>query len=266
MSWYKSQINNYRFYRIRNIALGFVVTIILLFISYPIIRGFIYLLSQDSIQQSLNKINDYNNLIVSILTFFLVLVTSFYAWVSLKMFREQSEHRKLELRPNISITVNDPIFIFDKTQNMRTTSFNFLIINFGKGTALNLTIDFHIPYVINQATGKFEYVNSSYRGQNIFFQSTQSEKGGKTIKSNFYELKKFTEEFLIISLSYEDVQRNIYNLKQYYNLKRFDNLSNSKSYLFLNKEMLFYTSFCYRHLDSFKQEEKKKLLWKTSRL
>jgi len=169
MSWYKSQIKHYRFYRTKNIVLAFFVTFILIYISYPLIRGFIYLLSQDSIQQSIKRINEYNSFIISILTFFLFLVTAFYAWVTLKMFREQSEHRKVELRPNIFITLSDPKFTNVPSDNMRTALFHFMLSNFGKGTAINTSIDFNILYDIDTTTNKIEYTSSSYRELNPFF-------------------------------------------------------------------------------------------------
>jgi hypothetical protein len=177
------------------------------------------------------------------------------------MFREQAEHRKIELRPDIIITVNDPIITI--IPERRTTEFSFILSNFGKGTALNTSIEFYIPFEI-KPSGEFEYVTSSYRSQNLFFQFGQYENGKKTFTSQVYELKEYTNEFLIISLTYEDVQRNIYNLKQYYNLSRFDAAPVTKSYLRLCKEMLFFTSFRYRNSDIAKQE-KMKLLWKTSR-
>jgi hypothetical protein len=263
MSWYKSNINNYRFYRIKNIVTGFLVMCLLLVVSYLLIQGFLNLLSQDSIQQSIKKLNDYNSLTIAILTFFLFLVTAFYAWVTLKMFQEQSEQRKVELRPNVFLSVSGPKFTIDESQNMRTTLFQFNLSNFGKGTAINLSLDFNIPNDINKLTNKFEYVSSSYRGLNPFFQSGNKIEGEKEIISNLYELNKFTNEFLIVLISYEDIQRNLYKLEQYYNLRTFDSKTNPKSYILLNKELLFFTSFRYRNSNLYPLDEKRKLLWKT---
>lgn len=264
MSWYKSQIKNYRFYRIKNIAIAFIVTLLLIYLSYPLIHGFIYLLSQDSVQHSIKTINEYNSFIIAILTFFLFLVTAFYAWVTLKMFREQSEKIRVELRPNIFIAVSDVKFTTDPLSNRRTALIYYMLSNFGKGTAIKPSIDFYIMYDIDSLTSKIEYITYSFR-VDPFFQSGHIINKLETISTQMYELNKFTEEFLIISLSYEDVQRNIYNLKQYYNLVMFDINTKPLSTITLSKEMLFFTSFRYRNSSSSLQDEKKKLLWKTSR-
>lgn len=265
MSWYKSQIKHYRFYRIKNLISVFFGIFVILILVYPITLGLLNLLSQDSIQDSIKKLNDYNSLIIAVLTFFLFLVTAFYAWVTFKMFREQSEQRNVELRPNIFLTVADPKFFEDESQNMRTATFQFNLSNFGKGTAINISLEFHIPHDIKKKTGEFEYVSSSFREINPFFQSGNNIEGEKRIFSNLYALGENIDEFLVVYISYEDIQRNLYHLEQYYKLRRFDIKKNPKSYISLNKELLFFTSFKYRNSGDSTQDENRKLLWKTSR-
>lgn len=270
MNQFKSELKYFRFYRIRYIVLIIFIVTSFLLITLPFIHSFFNLLLQDSIQQSLSKINNINNFILALLTLVLVLITGFYAWVTFRMFKEQSEKRKLEISPNIFIKVIDPEFTLDKSQVNRITTLKFYIANYGQGTAVNARLEFSIPHNKNSETGKLEYVSASYEGIHPFFQTNNSKEDTKKIITTIYDIQELTEEFLIISLYYEDIQRNLYTIRQYYDMRRISLSKNPNTYyLILRSELAYFTSFRNRGSMGFDRtfttvSEKSKLLWKLS--
>jgi len=266
MNRYRSELKNYLFYRIRNFIGFILITGLCVYFIVIILYHVFNILMQDAFQQSLNKINNLNSLFLAFLTLVLVLVTTFYAWVTFKMFRVQSEQRKLELRPNLIVSVNDPEFTNEK-HKIRITSFPFHISNYGRGPAINTVLEFSIPYSRDPNTNEFQHMSSSYR-INPFLQSNETHSGTKDMYPDLYELDEINKEFLIVSVIYEDIQRNLYSLKQFYDLRKIIITGSfEKSYLFFKGELSFFIPQRKRIKQGFNDRsfdyEHAKLLWKT---
>lgn len=217
MSRLKAYTQIERFYRTRK----FVGVIVVLF-------GLIVVLAGLEFRTLVLRINDYTNIILSILTLFLVITTAFYAWATYRMLAEMIESRRSEIRPVLWVELEGPKFDEASliTSNKESTERVFLdkvkIANYGRGPAINTRLKLSIPYKDGKDATPVNYIESSpIADLPANFASGSFYESEVRIYTPFYDLNKYKEEFVELTLRYEDVERNLYSMVQFYNLFSF---------------------------------------------
>jgi hypothetical protein len=211
----------------------------------------IWKLSQLPLKELALKVNNYGNFVLAVLTFSLVVITAFYAVITYKMLLHMAENRRAEIKPLLWIKLDKPEFK-DRNINKDDGSRHFIlsnihIANYGKGAAVNITIDYTIPYGWNDEFNRVESIHTTHRDRDnvpVLLRPNDSFQDTLDFYTPLYELEKYKKQFLKIRVLYEDTERNLYKMSQIYNLVIIPIYKKEMGYyLTLVKEELVFVAF-----------------------
>lgn len=211
-------------------------------------------LSQLPLKEFALKVNNYGNFVLAVLTFSLVVITAFYAVITYKMLLHMAESRRAEIKPLLWIKLDKPEFKdwnIDKGDDSRHFILsNIHIANYGKGAAVNITLDYTIPYGWNDEFNRVEPIHTTHSDRDnvpVLLPPNDSFQDTLDFHTPRYELEKYKKQFLIIRVLYEDTERNLYKMNQIYNLGIFSLHSKEMVYyLTLIEEELVFVAFSNR--------------------
>lgn len=187
------------------------------------------------------RMNNYSNLILSILTFFLVIITAYYAKVTHELLKQTDDNRRFEIKPNLLIKLSNPDFsAVDRRPDMRLFSNKINVMNFGRGPAVGITLTTSVADD-NETKGV-----SQIKDIPVLFPNDSSCEVGVNIHTSQYNLHDYKEDFLRLHVLYEDVERNLYDLRHVYRLvipPKFDFQEKPFYYLVMKSEELRFRAF-----------------------
>lgn len=221
---------------LKMIVLVFAMFLILIFIN----------LSGISLLQFFLNLNDYGNIILSALTFFLVIVTAFYVWITHEMLDQMVENKKSEIKPMLWIKLGKPEFreqiIENDTQRFFTSKVE--ITNYGRGPAIDVNLDIIIPYDEKIETNIPDYIKKQEHIRVLF--PTEFNEVEIATDTPPYNINKFKEDFLQLKIIYEDVERNLYSLMHVYRLSIIGGKEKNYYNFVLKSEELYFRPFADR--------------------
>ena len=199
------------------------------------------------------QISNYSNLILSILTIFLVITTVFYAWITYRMLVEMMESRSAAIRPILWVDLEKPKFniIEDASCNKLGTQQFLCMIklsNYGRGPAINTDITLSIPYQERTDTTPYNYVRCTPIASvpTNFAPDSVHESIVDTI-TNVYDPNKYKEDFLKLTIKHEDIERNLYSIVKFYRLNSFKISDKKENYYWVLKgEEIYFIPFSQR--------------------
>ncbi|KAB2946441.1 MAG: hypothetical protein OI860_00240 (plasmid) [Candidatus Methanoperedens sp.] len=178
------------------------------------------------------KMNNYSNLILSILTFFLVIITAYYAKVTHKLLKLTDDNRRFEIKPNLLINVGEPEFSVDNKYRILSNKIN--ITNYGRGPAVD------IKFKTSVADDNETNAVCQHRDIPILLPTDPTYEVIVNIHTSQYNLHDYKEDFLRLDVLYEDVERNLYKLKHVYRLVI---IQENPVYFVMKSEELYFCAF-----------------------
>lgn len=171
-----------------------------------------------------NAIKDFTtNELLTHLNILLLTVTSFYAWVTYKMFVTMRETKSSEIRPQLWIAIEKPkISEMNNDRIKAKIEIPVKVENYGKGPAVNVGVTVSIPYKENQKTREREFT-MTFASNDGILQSALTNSGyffekNMTLYVEEIPLKPIEEAYLSVKLSFEDLERNLYQQLLFYDL------------------------------------------------
>jgi hypothetical protein len=190
-------------------------------------------------REFLLNLNAYGNLVISILTFFLVLITGFYALVTNKMLSQMREDKQSAIKPALWITVEAPEFHDNRYSGNGRKDFgtSIQIANYGKGAAVGVQTGYTIPD---------EWKKDNMRIGTGSIHPGLLTPGGVIVESlniptMAFDIEHNYPDYLRVKVLYEDTERNLYILEHSYYLAFFH--SHPKYYLNPESESLHFITF-----------------------
>ncbi len=251
MNYLKEHLKYEAFYRNKKVVLTIFILAAIFYFSFNTLFPFI------------KKFN--SNQILTLFNILLLIVTSFYAWVTYRMFLTMRDSQLIEIKPQIWIHL-------DNSQISKSNSSianNEIIIpakleNYGNGPAINMEVTATIPH---KKTKNPEFNSDSVSHKGML--NTALKSSDFSFKCNFklymqdIEVHKKEEGFLKIFIKFEDIEKNLYQMILFYDLFK---LSEDKGYWSLVYDEYYMTN--YKSRRHFEDEnigvnpEKRKLLFK----
>ncbi len=261
-------MNSIRFYQVKNV-LKVITNIFLGAVIVLVAVQFLNLRNRiPSISAFAKNFNDISILINSAFTLLLLIVTGIYAWFTFLMMRAMSKQNLVSTTPIIFASVTyHKLEVNDSLLNFKI---KLDILNCGTGAAINATYNYSIRKNIPPLHLDDYVMWSEVSDISSYFTSGSSYSKEIAFNSYITQLPKLIEEYLIIEISYIDVERNVYHINQYYNIA-VDNFKDGTPflYLYLKAEMAFMTKTTPRDWESnlksvHNKNKNGKLLWKRS--
>jgi len=164
-------------------------------------------------------LNQNSGLLLSILTFILVIVTALYVWITFRMLLSMVRARTKEIRPFLSVDLFKPEVLADETQ--LSILVRFKLTNYSAAPAIATHVVLTIPWK-KDATTKNEWI-SSEPAQPIptIFEPGVSCEGNVKFFVYQYTTEEEKSSFLEVEASYEDIERNMYWHREFYDLVPF---------------------------------------------
>lgn len=212
----KSRRTIERFYIIRNTLLAIIIVFIFFkFAFLPLIHR----ISKSDLHLFIQSLNTYSSFLNVCITFILVVITGFYAFVTHATFNEMLESRRSGIRPLLWIELeNSEInYLEDTDENVRQFPFHIKVSNYGRGPAININIIFIIP-TSRKDPKREEYVQTSVSHIGKLLPTGSSFSKSVCLHTEPYVIKDRDNEFLELSVFYEDVERNLYAIHQFYDV------------------------------------------------
>jgi hypothetical protein len=221
-----------------------VILMILLFV-YVITAITVLIISKEG-RNILGSINAYGNLIISVLTLFLVLITGFYARVTNRILAQMIEEKQSSVRPILWVTLENPEF--HESENLPDDRKFFKakarIANYGKAAAVEIQANYTIPYEWEEGD-KFVNRISTSRAHPALLTSGNSVEDLLSVSTKILDFEFLYPDYLRVSVLYEDTERNLYELEQSYYLLYF-HTEPKRHYLNLESESLHFITFKHR--------------------
>lgn len=167
-----------------------------------------------------NIFSKYLNILNSIFTLSLLIVTAIYVYYSKKIVDLTQERSQSELIPKIWIFPEDPVIsISNFGSNQTAIEFKIRVYNFGDAPAISSEISFSIPSE-HKETNKVSFCKYSFDEFPILVEPNSSTEKVKTMHAFFpiESIEAYKKSFLYISFHFEDVDRNYHTINQYYDL------------------------------------------------
>jgi hypothetical protein len=239
------------------------ILMIFLFV-YVIIDINAFLISKEG-TTFLGNLNTYSNLILSLLTFLLVLITGFYVLVTNQILAQMIEEKQSAIRPIFWVSLDKPKFQESSYPEDESMYFNLKarISNYGKGSAVEVQTTYSIPHEWDEGD-KFAMPVSTSRTHPALLAPGDSIEDTLNISTRIFDIKNIYPDYLRVNVLYEDTERNLYQMQQSYYLLVAPGKP-TMHYLHLESESLYIISFKNRkHLaiDESLNSDKKTRLFK----
>jgi hypothetical protein len=216
-------------------SVGFVIVLIILFYVWFKVLGINFSTYLDIFLNFAIKMNNYSNLILSILTFFLVIITANYAKATHELLKLTDDNRRFEIKPNLLINVGSPEFGVDNRYRLFSNKIN--IINYGRGPAVD------IKFETSVADDNETNAVCQNRYIPVLLPTDPTCEITVNIHTSQYNLHEYKEDFLRLYVLYEDVERNLYKIRHVYRLVIFPGQEKPFYYFVMKSEELYVCAF-----------------------
>lgn len=196
----------------------FLIKLLLFFVISVIFNITIYHIQSQVV--TLNTLNKYINILNSLFSLSLLLVTAIYVYHSKKIVDLTREKSQRENIPKIYIFPEDPTISASQFGHTRTKiEFILRVYNFSEVPVFNSNINFSIPYEAKE-TKETSFCSYSLNEFPKLIKPNSNTENVITMHTHFpiKSIEEYKKSFLDISYHFEDLDRNLHIIHQYYDL------------------------------------------------
>jgi hypothetical protein len=168
------------------------------------------------------RLKVFSDLLLTLLTAILVVITAFYAWITNRILVESKEARRANVRAMLWVSLDNPKFVdMERQSDMKMFELQANVINYGRAAAVSLRMEYSVHSHWVDEWREFVSISSKVERESIPLLLASGDSFDVDIRIPTSTYGKDYPGYLNFIIAYEDTDRNLYEMRQSYYLHSF---------------------------------------------